>query len=117
MLKMLQDGKTLWEVLAAIRSTPVSDQLPSPSILLRGRHLRDSLPFLPSALTPKLIPWSSVRQQLRRRQGEAHSWNVCRTYVRSPALVVGQRVKARVNCRWHKGAVEKVCVEQKFIPK
>lgn len=56
MLKMFQDGKTLWAVLAAVRSTPVSDQLPSPSVLLQGRHLRVSLPFLPSALTPRLIP-------------------------------------------------------------
>ena len=111
MLKMFQDGKTLWEVLAAIRSTPVSDQLPSPSVLLQGRHLRGALPFLPSALTPRLIPSSFVQQQLSRRQGEAHYRNVRRTDARSSALLVGQRVRARVNSRWQKGAVEKVCVE------
>ncbi|EFX62200.1 hypothetical protein DAPPUDRAFT_17139, partial [Daphnia pulex] len=44
MLKMFQDGKTLREVLAAIRLTPVSSQLPSPSLLLQGRHLHGSLP-------------------------------------------------------------------------
>lgn len=67
MLKMFQDDKTLWEVLAAVRSTPVSDQLPSPSVLLQGRHLRVSLPFLPSALTPRLIPRSAAVAPASRR--------------------------------------------------
>ncbi|KAI9565072.1 putative uncharacterized protein K02A2.6-like [Daphnia sinensis] len=111
MLKMFRDGKTLWEVLAAVRSTPVSDQLPSPSVLLQGRHLRGSLPFLPSALTPRLVPSSFVQLQLRRRQGEAHLQNTRCTDARSSALVVGQRVRARVNSRWQPGIVEKVCVE------
>ena len=111
MLKMFQDEKTSWEVLAAIRFTPVSDQLPSLSVLLQGRHLRGSLPFLPPTLTPRLISSSLFQQQLRRRQGEAHYRNVRRTNARSFALLVGQRVRARVNSRWQKGAVEKVCVE------
>ncbi len=111
MLKMFQDGKTLWEILAAVPSTPVSDQLPSPSVPLQVLHLRGLLPFLPSALTPRLIPSSFVQQQSRRRQGEAHFQNMRRTDARSSALVVGQRMRARVNSPMQKGAVEKVCVE------
>ncbi|XP_045030394.1 uncharacterized protein K02A2.6-like [Daphnia magna] len=111
MLKMFRDGKSLWEVLAAVRSTPVSDQLPSLSVLLQGRHLRGSLPFLPSALTPRVVPSSFVQLQLRRRQGKAHFQNTRCTDVRSSALFVGQRVRARVNSRWQPGTVEKVCRE------
>lgn len=61
MLKMFQDGCTLWEVLAAVRSTPVSDQLPSPSVLLQGRNLRRSLRFLPKKLEPRFVPASFVK--------------------------------------------------------
>jgi hypothetical protein len=46
LLKMFEDGKSLWESLAAIRSTSVSATLPAPSVLLQGRNLRGSLPFL-----------------------------------------------------------------------
>lgn len=87
--------------------TPVWDQLPS----LSSRHLRGSLPFLPSALTPWLISSSLVQQQLRRLQREAHFQNVRHTDVRSSALFVDKRVRARVNSWWQKGAIEKVCVE------
>lgn len=53
MLQIIQYDKTLLEIFAAIRSTTVSNQLPSSSVLLQGRHLRSSLPFLSSALPPK----------------------------------------------------------------
>ena len=69
MLKMFQDGCTLWEVLAAVRSTPVSDQLPSPSVLLQVRNLRGSLPFLPKKLELRFVSASFVKLQLRARQG------------------------------------------------
>ena len=51
LLKMFSDGKSLWEALAAICSTPVSSLLPyAPSVLLQGRNLRGSLPFISSSL-------------------------------------------------------------------
>ena len=65
-LKMFESGKTLWETLAAIRSTPVSNDLPSPAVLLQGRHLRGNLPFLPDRLTPQHVPAAFVQAQLQR---------------------------------------------------
>ncbi|XP_046443876.1 uncharacterized protein K02A2.6-like [Daphnia pulex] len=71
LLKMFAEGKSLWEALAAIRSTPVSGSLPAPSVLLQGRNLRGVLPFLDASLSPKLVPASFVRQELSRRQQTA----------------------------------------------
>ena len=65
-LKMFESGKTLWETLAAIRSTPVSNDLPSPAVLLQGRNLRGNLPFLPDRLTPQHVPAAFVQAQLQR---------------------------------------------------
>ena len=57
LLKMFSDGKSLWEALAAIRSTPVSSLLPyAPSVLLQGRNLRGSLAFISSSLKSTLVP-------------------------------------------------------------
>jgi hypothetical protein len=110
MLNIFQDGTTLWEVLTAIRSSPVSDQLPYSSVLLQGRHFRGSLPFLPAALIPRLVPSTFVQQQLRR-QAEASSCQTRRVDVRSSALVLGQRVRARIGPKWLPSVAEAVCVE------
>ena len=109
MLKMFHDGCTFWEVLAAVRSTPVSDQLPSPSVLLQSRHLRGSLPFLPGALVPRVIPAPFVQRQLSRRQGDAFFHGVRRFDVRSSLLFVGQRTL--IGSRWHLGTVIAICAE------
>jgi hypothetical protein len=55
LLKMFADGRSLWEALAAIRSTPISSELPSPAVLLPGRNLRCSLPFLHNRLVPQYV--------------------------------------------------------------
>ena len=94
---MFADGRSLWEALAVIRSTPISAALPSPAVLLQGRHLRGSLPFLPKSLTPQLVPAQFVRDQLQRRQAAA-----CFQYggspdVRGSCLMVGQRVRVHVS--------------------
>jgi transposase InsO family protein len=72
LLKMFSDGKSLWEALAAIRSTPVSRSLPAPSVLLQGRNLWGSLPFVSSSLKSTLVPASVVREELVRRRH--HRW-------------------------------------------
>ena len=41
--KMLADGKSLLQTLAAVRRTPVGDGLQSPAVLLQGRNLRTNL--------------------------------------------------------------------------
>ncbi|EFX68089.1 hypothetical protein DAPPUDRAFT_260577 [Daphnia pulex] len=96
---MFTDGRTLWEALAAIRSTPISSELPSPAVLLQGRHLRGSLPFLQDRLVPQFIPAKFVHGQLQRRQATACFNHGGRPDVRGSALIIGQR------------AVEAVCSE------
>ncbi|EFX61632.1 hypothetical protein DAPPUDRAFT_121274 [Daphnia pulex] len=108
---MFADGKFLWEALSAIRSTPVSSVLPSPSVLLQGRNFRGNLPFLPSELTPRLVPASTVTSELCRRQAKAVFDTPRRTDARSSVLHVGQRVRTLVGKKWRPGAVQSVCKE------
>ena len=92
-LKMFREGKSLWQALAAIRSTPVSADLPSPSVLLQGRHLRGILHFIPARLQSQFVPSNVVRSCLQRRQAAAHFHHGGAPAVRSSALIVGQRVR------------------------
>jgi hypothetical protein len=108
-LKMFASGKTLWEALATIRSTPVSNSLPSPSVLLQGRHLRGNLPFLPDQLTPQHVPASFVQAQLQRRQEMACFQHGGRLDVRGSALRVGQSVRVLISGLWIPGTIESVC--------
>jgi hypothetical protein len=108
-LKMFESGKTLWETLAAIRSTPVSNDLPSPAVLLQGRHLRGNLPFLPDRLTPQHVPAAFVQAQLQRRQAMACFQHGGRLDVRGSALMVGQHVRVLIGGLWLPGTVESVC--------
>ena len=45
-VKSTEDGRTLQDTLHAIRSTPIGNGLPSPSVLLESQNLRRSLPFV-----------------------------------------------------------------------
>jgi hypothetical protein len=108
---MLADGRSLWEALAAIRSTPISSELPSPAVLLPGRNLRGSLPFLQNRLVPQYVPAVFVRAQLQRRQASACFNHGGRPDIRGSALIVGQRVRAFVAGLWLAGAVEAGCSE------
>ncbi|XP_046640221.1 uncharacterized protein K02A2.6-like [Daphnia pulicaria] len=111
LLKMFTDGRSLWEALAAIRSTPISSELPSPAVLLQGRHLRGSLPFLQDRLVPQFVSAKFVHGQLQRRQATACFTHGGRPDVRGSALIIGQRVRAFVSGLWLPGAVEAVCSE------
>ena len=111
MLKMSADGKSLSEALAAIRSTPISDKLPSPAVLCQGRNLRGSLPFQPASLQPQLISAEYVRANLQQRQSKAAFSHGKVPDVRSSSLLIGQRVRVYVENRWQPGVVEKVCPE------
>lgn len=105
LLKMFADGKSLWQSLAAIRSTPVSGSLPAPSVLLQGRNLRGNLPFLPAELAPKIVPASLVQSGLASRQATAAFNNPRQLTSRSSILSLGQQVRARI------GVVQRVCKE------
>lgn len=102
-------GKTLYEALAAIRPTPVSSDLPAPSVLLQGRHLRGKLPFIQSRLTPQFIPAPFVLKQLQHRQATTCCQHGGRPDVRGLVLTVGQRVRVLVTGLWRPVLVETVC--------
>lgn len=106
LLKMFGDGKTLWEALAAIRSTPVSAVLPSPSVLLQGRNLRGNLPFVSSRLQPQFVSAQQVLSQLQHRQATANFHHGRAPDVRCSVLEVGQRVRAYVSGSWKLGTVK-----------
>ena len=110
-LKMFREGKSLWQALAAIRSTPVSADLPSPSVLLQGRHLRGILHFIPARLQSQFVPSNVVRSCLQRRQAAAHFHHGGAPDVRSSALIVGQQVRAYVSNKWAPGVVVSMCPE------
>lgn len=59
---------TVWGVVD--RSTPVSEKLSSSSVLLQGRYLRGSLPFLLGVFMPRIVPASFIQLQMHKRQGE-----------------------------------------------
>ncbi|EFX62006.1 hypothetical protein DAPPUDRAFT_120646 [Daphnia pulex] len=108
---MFADGKSLWESLAAIRSTPVSPTLPAPSVLLQGRNLRGNLPFLPAELQPKYVSSSVVRRELSTRQSQAAFVQAASPNTRASSLRIGQPVRALIGRRWLHGKVHSVCPE------
>jgi hypothetical protein len=103
---MFESSKTLWKNLAAIRFTPVSNDLPSPAVLLQGRHLRGNLPFLPDRLTPQHVPATFVQAQLQLRQAMACFQHGCHLDVGGSALRVGQRVRVLISGVWLPGTIE-----------
>ena len=106
---MLQEGSSLWEALASIRSTPATGSLPSPAVLLQGRNLRGSLPFSQSALQPRVVPPAVVKQQLQKQQSSAAFTQARQLDSRSSSLQVGQAVRVRISRRWIPGKVFRVC--------
>ena len=98
-IKSMEDGKSLQDSLRAIRSTPVGEGLPSPSVLLQARNLRGSLPFLSSALQHRQIQPDRVRECLQQRQAGAafHQSRASKNPV--PALNIDQRVRVRIGKR------------------
>lgn len=83
--KMFQEGQTLWDALASIRSTPVDSTLLSPAVLLQGRHLRGVLPFTAAALQPRFVGADFVRERLRRRQADMCFGPTAQPYIRGSA--------------------------------
>ena len=109
LLKLFQEGQSLWQALAAIRSTPVSPSLPSPAVLLQGRNLRGSLPFVESALRPKVVSPEVVKQKMQERKLMTNFTSARKPDSRSSCLRVGQPVRVRVNRKWVPGTVNKAC--------
>ena len=68
---MLADGKNLQQTLAAVRSTPIGDGLPSPAVLLQGRNLRTNLHQMEHMLRPQHIDAEILRRKLEAKQPTA----------------------------------------------
>lgn len=105
--KTLAEGKSLQESLRAIRSTPVSVDLPSPAVLLQSRNLRGSLPFFTKSLQYKTMNHSVISNSLCKKVANASSQKPGTSSL--PILEVNQRVRVRVGGRWIPGAVKLVC--------
>ena len=69
--KAKQTNQSLYDVLRAIRSAPISDGLPAPSVLLQGRALRDKLNFTPSQLKHQNLDLDNIDRLFRQRQARA----------------------------------------------
>ena len=68
---LFRSNQSLSDVLRAIRSAPIGDGLPAPSVLLQGRALRDKLNFTPSQLKHQNLDLDNIERILWRRQARA----------------------------------------------
>lgn len=110
--KAHESGQTLFDVLASLRSTPLGSNLPSPSVLLQSRNLRDHLHFMPQQLRLQKIDHNQIDKAFRERQSQD-------TFNTSPArLHVQFCVGMRVWCQLaHRQWVEGVIVRQAETPR
>ena len=114
LLKMFKDGQSLWDALAAVRSTPVSGSLPSPAVLLQGRNLRGTLPFSSSALQPRVVSPVVVKQKLQQQQATASFQQTRPVDAQTSSPQVGQQVCVRLAAgnrpsKWISGRIAQVC--------
>lgn len=82
-------------------------------MLLQGRNVRGSLPFIPSTLKLPFRPASLKSSALVARQAKLAFAATKTPTVRSSSLQVGQPVRARVGHKWLPGVVQVVCRELK----
>ncbi|XP_045027188.1 uncharacterized protein LOC123470696 [Daphnia magna] len=108
-VKSMEDGRTLQDTLRAIRSTPIGNGLPSPSVLLQSRNLRGSLPFLSEALRHQNVSSGAIAAALKRRQMTAAFHQKAARSSRYSILTLGQPVRVRVGKKWVRGNVKLVC--------
>ncbi len=65
---------------------------PNIGVLLQGRNLRGSLPFLQRRLVPQFVPAKFVRGQLQRLQATACFNNGGRPDIRVSGIIIGLMV-------------------------
>ena len=99
LVKMLSDGKTLAETLIALRSTPVGNGLPSPAVLLQGRHLRSGLHCHTESLMPKVVSPQQVKRCLLDKQSQCTFYHDANKSFKDP-LSPNQTVRVRKENRW-----------------
>lgn len=69
--KMLEDGRSLGDILRAIWNTPIGNGLPTPSVLLQGRQLRTTLVHQTRDATSATSRHVISQEDSRRARGKA----------------------------------------------
>lgn len=99
--KVLETGGNINECLLALRTTPIGDGLPAPSVLLQGRNLRHAVNAESRNLAPQWFPSRRVKHLLEHRQGrDAYYYNRTATATGPKVYSPGQIVRYRKQNDW-----------------
>ena len=71
--KEIQSGGNLNTVLSCLRSTPLGNGLPSPSVLLQGRNFRDNLHCTSNQLKTQQLDLKKIQDAMDNVVSESHS--------------------------------------------
>ena len=100
--KAMQSGQTLFDVLGTLRSTPLGEGLPSPSVLLQSRNLRSNLNFVSSQLKTQQVNNDQVIEALHKRQG----LNQTKHQKQAEKFIVGMKIWVKTGHRqWVEGEI------------
>ncbi|XP_062511696.1 uncharacterized protein K02A2.6-like [Corticium candelabrum] len=86
MAKMLEEGRTINDALRVLRNTPIGGDLPTPAILLQGRHLRTQLTINTETLVPHNMDADKTRQKLIAHQSQYAFYGATGNTTNSPLL-------------------------------
>ena len=111
-IKSMEDGRMLQDTLRAIRSTPIGNGLPSPSVLLQSRNLQRSLPFVSESLRHQNVSSGAIAAALKRRQMTVAFHQKAARPSRYSVLTLGQPVRVCVGKKWVRRNVKLVCQQQ-----
>ena len=104
--KAVESGQSLLQVLSTLRSTPLGEGLPSPSVLLQARNLRGPLLSSPFQLKHVFVNDDAVRETLQARQSK--STGAATSGHTLIPLSVGQQIWCQMGQRhWVPGQVVK----------
>ena len=99
MTKMFEDGRSLPDVLRALRTTPIGGGLPSPATLLQGRQIRTQLAIDTETFTPQLRDPETIRGLLQQYQSQ-QLYYASSERVTPPPLLPGENVRVRQGKTW-----------------
>lgn len=115
-IKRSAEGKDWWKALLLLRNTPVDDNLLSPSQLLQGRVLRDSIPVEQRMYQVSGYNIESLRVQLGKRQSTQKYHHDRKCGKEKPPLAVGQDCYFKTaKGAWIPGKVQNVDSTRSYI--
>lgn len=114
--KCSSEGKDWRKALLLIRNTPIDQELLSPSQLLQGRLLRDSVPVISSKYLVKGYNMECVRVQLGERQSKQKYYHDRKSGLEKPDLIIGQDCHFKTaKGAWVPGRVQEVDSTRSYI--